>query len=357
MGFIGGLELGGLYYAEAVRPILDAEVPDLAHSAALIGPGSEVLGYDTERSTDHDWGPRLLLFLGEPDHEAYGAQISDALARRLPRSFRGHATDFGLPDDGSVADGERPTRHRVAVCTVRGYFRTLLGVDPLGELRPADWLCLPEQKLLEATAGRVYRDGLGALEPLRRKLAYYPRDVWLTRLAAQWIRIGQEQPFMGRAGEADDELGSALIAARLVGDVMRLCFLMERRYAPYSKWFGTAFGRLDCAPELAPSLESALRASSWRDREEHLVRAYEAAGALHNRLGITRPVDARVTSFYDRPYRVIDAGAFIAAIDERIEDPAVRALSAPMGGADQLSDSTDLLSNPEAYAKLGALYG
>jgi len=35
------------------------------------------------------------------------------------------------------------------------------------------------------------------------------------------------------------------IWARLVRDAMMLCFLMERRYAPYIKWLGTAFAQID----------------------------------------------------------------------------------------------------------------
>ena len=57
--FVAGLDLARQFYEDAVRPL----VGELPHSAALIGPGSEVLGFDTARSTDHDWGPRLLLFL------------------------------------------------------------------------------------------------------------------------------------------------------------------------------------------------------------------------------------------------------------------------------------------------------
>lgn len=56
--FIPGLELSRTFYVQVVRPILT----DIPHSAALIGAGSEVLAFDTERSTDHDWGPRVVLF-------------------------------------------------------------------------------------------------------------------------------------------------------------------------------------------------------------------------------------------------------------------------------------------------------
>ena len=60
--FIPGLTLCGDFYREAVRPLLDDAFPGLAHSAALIGSGSEVLGFDDEMSSDHHWG-RVSSFL------------------------------------------------------------------------------------------------------------------------------------------------------------------------------------------------------------------------------------------------------------------------------------------------------
>ena len=69
INFIPGLELARRFYWEAVRPILDADFPGLRHSAALIGTGSEVLGFDTPMSADHHWGPRAMLFLAEDDYE------------------------------------------------------------------------------------------------------------------------------------------------------------------------------------------------------------------------------------------------------------------------------------------------
>ena len=58
--FIPGLQLSELFYQEAVKPILQAVFPHLVYSAALIGPGSEVLGYDTPQSMDHNWGPKCF---------------------------------------------------------------------------------------------------------------------------------------------------------------------------------------------------------------------------------------------------------------------------------------------------------
>lgn len=319
-----------------------------------------MLGYDTARSTDHDWGPRLQLFLAEEDDDRYAAEIVERLCWTLPGSFRGYSTHFGAPDAEGVrlAEGRRegPVEHRVAVGTVRDLFESTLGVDPTGDLHAADWLCLPEQRLLELTEGSVFHDGLSELASLRAKLAYYPKDVWLYRLAAQWKRISQEQAFVGRAGEVGDDLGSALIASRLVRDVMRLCFLMERRYAPYSKWFGTAFARLNCGSTLVPVLRAVVRAPSWREREEALVPAYEPIARMHNALGITPPIEPCIANFHSRPFRVINADDFVAALLEAVMDPEVRAIPGLFGGVDQFADSTDLVGYPEAYTKLRVLY-
>ena len=72
--FIPGLRLAGDFYAEVVRPLLEEEFPALRYAAALLGPGSEVLGFDTRRSADHDWGPRLQVFLDDAGADA-GAGI------------------------------------------------------------------------------------------------------------------------------------------------------------------------------------------------------------------------------------------------------------------------------------------
>lgn len=344
--FVKGVTLSHRLYWEAVRPILDAHFPGLGHSAALIGSGSDVLGFDTVQSTDHDWGPRMQLFLAEDEHASVRDAIDELLRRELPPQISGFSTHFGRHGDGTTvmaAAGGGPIDHRVEVCTIRAYFGRALGCDPYAGMGPVDWLLVPENVLRMLTAGAVHHDGLGALEPLRQKLAYYPRDIWRYRLAAQWSRIGQEEAFPGRCAQVGDELGSRLVAARLVRDVMSLAFLMERTYAPYAKWFGTAFTGLACAGELSPSLEGVLAACAWEDREHELCDAYQTLARMHNRLGITPPLETRVSPFHERPFSVIHADRFVDAIRTTIEDPQVLALPEYLGSVDQFVDLADAL--------------
>jgi hypothetical protein len=170
------------------------------------------------------------------------------------------------------------------------------------------------------------------------------------------MRISQEEAFMGRCGQVGDDLGSRLVAARLVRDLMRLCFLMERQYAPYIKWLGTAFQRLNCGPDLAPILRRVLQAETWQQRERHLSTAYERAARQHNALGLTAHLDPTVSQFYGRPFLVLHAERFSEALYAQIQDPEVRALPQYLGGIDQFVDSTDVLSWPQKAAKVKAVY-
>lgn len=361
--FIPGLTLCGDFYREAVRPLLDDAFPGLPHSAALIGSGSEVLGFDDAMSTDHHWGPRVQLFVSPEDHPRLAEPIREALAERLPYTFRDYSTNFSEPDPNDngvqhldiVESG--PVNHRVSVNTLRGFVLDYLGYDIDQPLNAADWLTFPQQKLRTLTGGAVYHDGIG-LEAVRARFAWYPRDVWLYLLAAGWARIGQEEHLMGRAGYVGDELGSALMGSRLARDVMRLAFLMERQYAPYPKWFGTAFARLENAAELTPHLLAAQTAPTWQERIGHLVPAYEAIARMHNRLGLTEPMPEQARDFFGRPFKVIALHGFADALLARIRDPEVAAIAArrPIGSVDLFSDSTDLLEGTNWRPVLRQLY-
>jgi len=339
--FVPGLELARLFYAESVRPLLDQRFPGMHHTAALIGPGSEVLGFDTSRSVDHDWGPRMQVFLADDAADAgVPTQVTELLAAQLPGEFRGYPTVFARSQHHS-----RGLAHQVEVIGLRTWLTGTLGFDPQAPIGLADWLATPCQVLAGVTGGAVFHDGLAAVGPglcgARSRLRWYPRDVWLHVMACQWQRLSQEEPFPGRCAEAGDELGSMVITARLARDLMRLVLLAERRYPPYSKWLGTAFAHTPAGRAMQPMLTAAMSASSWPDRERYLCEAYESAARLHNSLAVTPPLDPAVRpTFYDRPYRVLDAGRFVRALRAEIRDERVRSLSLT-GAVDQFIDSTD----------------
>jgi hypothetical protein len=367
------VDLARLFYADVVRPLLTEEFPGLRHTAALIGPGSEVLGFDSQRSTDHDWGPRLQIFLADSDDEAGQAdQVSLMLTARLPAEFRGYPTVFAA----SGAGDDRPPSHWVAVVGLRRWLINTLGFDPTWQVSLLDWLATPTQALAEVTGGGVFHDGLaadslaadslapdalaadalaadsdptdgdaGGLTAIRARVAWYPHDIWLHILACQWQRISEEEPFPGRCAEAGDDLGSSVVTARLVRDLMRLALLMQRRYPPYSKWLGSGLAQTATATDLLPAMTAAIHASTWAERESHLTSAYEAAARLHNKLAVTPPLDPVVRpTFYDRPYRVLDSGRFVQALRDQIQDAGVRALSLT-GAVDQFVDSTTAIGD------------
>ena len=346
-----GAAMCARFYAQCIRPIVDAHFPGLPHAAGLLDSGSEVLGFDDAMSRDHDWGPRAQLFVCEDDFTRHKADIRNVLAHELPRTFEGFPTNFSEPDttDGGTRwmepAAEGPVNHRVVVTTAARFFRDYLDFDPAQALDTFDWLSFSEQPLRTVTRGPLFQDGIG-LQYVRERLKYYPRDVWLYLQAACWQRISQEEHLMGRAGLAGDEVGSALIGARLVRDAMRVCFLLSREYTPYAKWLGTAFRQLQLGAALYPALREVLQAQSWQEREQHLLVIYETLAHAHNALGLTRRVAENATPFFGRPFKVITHNGIVAALTEAIADPALAHMASqkPVGSLDLFSDNTDLVT-------------
>jgi hypothetical protein len=357
--FIPGLKLCEYFYHEAVRPILDGAFPQVVHSAARLDYGSDVLGFDTAQSRDHGWGPKVTLFLSRGDYERYRDQIPEVMADQLPTEIRGYPTNFDEPfsgEGGMQAIDQGPVRHWVAVDTISGFFTRYIDLDPTKHLDAVAWLTLPPQHLRTIASGAIFHDGLDLLDAVCERLRWYPRDVWLYLLANQWRRIDQEEPFMARCGDVGDELGSRIVATRQVIEIMKICFLMERQYTPYYKWFGTAFERLACAPELTPVFHSVYDNQSWVEREAHLSDAYRIIMKMHNALGLTPAIEPNISQFYNRPYRVPYSARFVDALHDAIQSDAVRRLPRDVGAVGQFVNSTDILSNPPLSRKLAAIY-
>ncbi|WP_242605998.1 DUF4037 domain-containing protein [Frankia sp. Cppng1_Ct_nod] len=176
---MSGRDLSRRFYEQAVRPL----VSGVPHAAALLGEGSEVLGFDDEISPDHDFGPRVQLFV----LPGFDAEPVDIALERLPARFE----DFPVVYPDSDRYDGRP-HHQVEVTTARAFFVDRHGVDPADGMGLADWLLAPTQILASLTGGVVLHDPLDLLTGRRRERRCAPRPVtsptsrtslvWLSRL-------------------------------------------------------------------------------------------------------------------------------------------------------------------------------
>ena len=316
---------------EVVAPL----VADVPHSAALLGWGSDVVGFDTERSTDHGWGPRLQLFVADDDV----ADLRSRIDRGLPDEFRGWPTRFGWD--------EVPVTDHVTVTTVGAWLERQLGFDPRRGVTTVDWLATPQQLLLEVTGGRRLprrprraRAGAGACSPGT------PTTSGAGSSGCQWWRIEHEESFMGRTAEVGDELGSRVggRTARARRDAALLPLRAPLRAVLEVVWDRRSHDSR--APgDVGPGLERLLAARDFaRARGGVGVGGSRRSRARHNALRLTDSLDPTVRPFYSRPFRVIEAPRFAAATIETVSR-SVPPL-APANGLDRSDRGLDRRAQP-----------
>jgi hypothetical protein len=153
-----------------------------------------------------------------------------------------------------------------------------------------------------------------------------------------------------------------VLAGRLVRDLVRLSYVVERSYPPYPKWFGRGFADLALAATVGPHLDAALAATAWRDREAALCAAASLVGEATNALGLAEPVDCAPRQFFTRDIRVVDAGGFAVALASAITDPELRAVldrldGRPVGGIDHVTDNVGVLEVPARCRAAAPLLG
>ena len=88
-----GIELCRAYFEAEGRPMLkelEGQYPELKGrlAAGLVGQGSECLGFDDERSWDHDFGASFCIWLPQELYARYGSVCQEAYDR-LPPVFEG----------------------------------------------------------------------------------------------------------------------------------------------------------------------------------------------------------------------------------------------------------------------------
>lgn len=358
--FIKGMELCEGFFNDCAKEIIEKNFPNIKYSAGLIGYGSDVLGYDDEVSTDHMWGPRFYLFLSKGD-VLKKDNIIRVLSQNLPYTYKSYSVNFTepAPNDCGVQHpkfiSEGNVNPLIFIQTFDDYLVEQLGISDLDNIKPFEWLSFSEHRLLSLVSGKFFVDRLNCAEIID-KIKYYPKDVKLYLIASNWEIISSEQAFIKRCGECGDEIGSKIICSRIAERLIRLCFLYKNAYAPYSKWLGTAFSKLDVDEKIKHAIKCALYANSSTEREDKIVEAQALVADMHNASGLTDFVDHQIESYFGRNIKVIFADKFSRATSGELKDtafentPLIGTLS-QIGGLSEFSDEKGF------YKQIIKLYG
>jgi hypothetical protein len=282
--FIPSLELSRLLYEEQIAPLMQARFPDLKYAAATYGMCSETLGLDDEVSMDHQWGPRVTVFLSEQDHAPCSPDVMTAFRGSFPARFKGFDVMWAKPGV-DIHDTRETILYNVWTSTVGGALGFCGGAEAL-PLQAVDWLRVSEQHLREFTAGVIYRDDTGEFTEARQSLAYYPDDVLRFLLMCDWNAVGGDWFPIGRIGSRGDTLGLRVQVSKVVQHMMRIAFMVSKSYMPYKKWFGTLFKTLPVAATLETVLVDLLHDQEWQRAEEVIGRAASILIQQQNQLGL-----------------------------------------------------------------------
>ena len=258
---MNGLELSRAFYESYGAPLLHEQFPEQEGLVAvgLLGSGSECLGFDDEVSRDHDFEPGFCLLLpGEDVIDRRTAFLLERAYAKLPKAFMGFKRSAVAPVGGA--------RH--GVLRTADFFTEKVGA-PDGILTMDQWLKLPQQALLEATAGEIFRDDLGEVTTIRTALSAMPEDVRRKRLAGHLLVMAQAGQYNYlRCLRHGEPAAGQLAVNEFVKSCIEVVFLLNKAYAPYYKWSFRALRRLPKLSLTAETLEYLLTTGNDRSLAE-----------------------------------------------------------------------------------------
>lgn len=356
LNFIKGLKLNEGYYNDIVKPIIESTYPELKYSAGLIGYGSDVLGFDTHVSIDHNWGPRLVLFLNDNDISKYRDDIDKLLRNKLPYEYKGFSTNFTDPLEDGVQRMKRINKgkvnHLIKTTSIEEFLKDLLGVKNISNIQIIDWLKFSDQGLIEVTKGKIFHDGLNKLKEVREYFNFFPEDILRLKLASLWHYIAQEEAFVGRNVDLGEYLGVKIITTRIVNALMKICFYLEKEYIPYSKWFSRSFKKLIFYNQINDIFMQIVSTEKIENIEELLCTAYQKVLLRQNKLGLTKALKLNISNFHGRPYKVVFTENISRLLIDSIADEDLKNIKIDYVSLIQNIDGIDLTNNKHLLGKI-----
>jgi len=342
--FKPGLELNREFFKQIIKPLLEKYYPHLSYSASLIGYGSDVLGFDNKTSMDHNWGPRCQIFL-DKENIGFKNELLEFFSKSLPFEFLGFPTNYTDPKIHFIQSMEKtskyPLFHLIEIDTFENYIINYLSLHDLSDINNNNWVNFTDQQLLEIVSGEVFYDGLNKVKIFRNKINFYPNDIMKLKLASLWSCISNEEAFVGRAIELDDFVGLKLITSRIVNYLLKICFYLDQKYIPYSKWFGTTLKNITFYDEIQDLATTVLTENEPVMVEKKLCKMYEKIINLHNMVGALPTLNCEIQNYHDRPYKVIMSDQIVDILIADINDNDFKSLNLAKIALDIKLDSVD----------------
>ena len=220
--------LTGLERAEIVAKytseFIKVKYPDLYSRIclALVGVGSECLGFDDEISEDHDFSSRCQLFLDDSDYKTYKSDLESSLK-------------IFCKDLESLTSNLKDVN--VEIMPISNFYKyyTLFENGPKTE---SEYRKVPMDLLCVATNGKVFLDNLGKFSEIRNRLLnFYPEDIRLKKIAFQLNKMAQSGQYnYSRMIKRGDTVAANIAQGEFVKHYLEFVHLLNKKYMPFYKW-------------------------------------------------------------------------------------------------------------------------
>ena len=219
--FSMGMQQSQKFILEELLPYILKEMPILLQNAciALVGPGSECLGYDDEISTDHDFLAKACIFVE---------------AQKL------------LDEKESIRQLQKQFKDQVQILATSQFYKHYTNNEN-GPESVEDYLQLEDHFLATACNGHVFLDYDSEFVKIRlRLLSHYPKDIWLKRMAYTCNMIAQSGQYnYPRCLKRQDYTGAALALSQFIEQYSQAIHLINKKYQPFYKWISRSLFECD----------------------------------------------------------------------------------------------------------------
>lgn len=240
---------------------------------ALVGTGSECLGFDDEISEDHDFSSRCQLFLDDEDYNLYKSNLESSL-KILCKEIEAKCVVL-----------ENVNIEIISISDFYKYY-TLFENGPKTEYEyrkvPMDLLCV-------ATNGKVFLDNLGKFSEIRnRLLKFYPEDIRLKKIAFQLNKMAQSGQYnYSRMIKRGDTVAANIAQGEFVKHYLEFVHLLNKKYMPFYKWSYKSACSLEILGEFTKVNLKKLSEASIYDKESIIENICLDVVKILNDLGLS----------------------------------------------------------------------